>query len=320
MRSYGIAFGLFLTMFARGSLAQTGASPASPPASARDQAPAASPAEAPPAESGAANDAAPTEGAPPAPGAPAPAAADTKAPPLYYVEPRDQGEAQQPSTVYEPPTPAYVYEPLPPPRPPQTAPPRTALWLGVRAGVMIPFGSLWTDGFNGFYRQRTFHDYASTGPMFQIDVGARLARHYNVFAMWEHGALGSGDLDDKSFGGQEWGATNMYGVGVRFSTDPNGIGFLMEIGLGYRQFTAYWNDGTRLSLSDGWLDAHIGLGADIRVSRWLSLSPMIVLGGGSFDTARWSGPHGSSDALGPLDEGGEYGVLSFQLGAHADIL
>jgi hypothetical protein len=93
----------------------------------------------------------------------------------------------------------------------------------------------------------------------------------------------------------------------------------MEIGLGYRDFRAYWNDGTKLSLTDGWLDARIGLGADIRINHWLSLSPMIVLSGGSFDTARWSGPGGAGNALTPLDEDGEYGTLAFQLGGHADV-
>ncbi len=213
----------------------------------------------------------------------------------------------------------YVYEPPPPPPVSRRAPPRNAFWAGVRVGAMLPFGSLWVDGFNGFYRQRTFRDYASPGAMFQVDVGARVARHYNVFAMWEHASLGSGSLDGSSFGGQEHGATNLYGVGVRFSTDPSGIGFLMEVGLGYRDFRAYWNDGTRLTLSDGWLDGHIGLGADIRVNRWLSLSPMIVLGGGSFDSAHWSGPGASGNALTPFDENGEYGTLTFQLGGHADV-
>jgi hypothetical protein len=316
MRPSAIAFTLLLTTLARGALAQTaaGAAAPSPQSSARNAAPEAdAPAEAAPDEGAAPGAAAP------APGANAPAPPNTKAPPLYYVEPRDQSAEQQ-GPVYEPQPPTYVYEPPPPPRPPREAPPRTALWLGVRAGVTIPFGSLWTDGFSGYYRQRTFHDYASPGPMFAIDLGARLARHYNVFATWEHAALGTGSLDEKSFGGQEWGATNMYGIGVRFSTDPSTVGFLMEIGIGYRDFRAYWSDGTKLSLTDGWLDAHIGLGADIRCSRWLSLEPMIVLGGGSFDTARWSGPHGSGNALTPLDQGGEYGVLTFQLGAHADLL
>jgi hypothetical protein len=213
----------------------------------------------------------------------------------------------------------YVYEPPPPPPLSRRAPPRTAFWTGVRFGALLPFGSLWTDGFNGYYRQRTFRDYAAPGPVLEIDVGARLARHYNVFAMWEHSWLGTGSLDGSSFGGQQWGASNLYGVGVRFSTDPDGIGFLMEIGLGYRDFRAYWNDGTKLSLTDGWLDARIGLGADIRINHWLSLSPMIVLSGGSFDTARWSGPGGAGNALTPLDEDGEYGTLAFQLGGHADV-
>jgi hypothetical protein len=324
MRSFGIAFALLLTTLTPGALAQT-AAPPSPQRSPRGAAPAQAdeaPAEDAPEDESAApaeDDAAPAAPAP-APGATAPAPPNTKAPPLYYAEPRDQSEAEQPGPVYEPQPPTFVYEPPPPPRPPLQAPPRNALWLGVRAGVTIPFGSLWTDGFNGYYRQRTFHDYASPGPMFAIDLGARLARHYNVFATWEHAALGTGTLDDKSFGGQEWGATNMYGIGVRFSTDPSTVGFLMEIGIGYRDFRAYWNDGTKLSLTDGWLDAHIGIGVDIRCSRWFALSPMIVLGGGSFDTARWSGPHGSGNALTPLDQGGEYGVLTFQLGAHADIL
>ena len=212
-----------------------------------------------------------------------------------------------------------LYEPPPPPVLPRDAPPRTALWVGARLGVLIPFGNLWVDGFSSYYRRRAFSDYASPGPVFEIDLGARLARHYNVFALWEHAALGTGSLDDRSFGGQDWGATNLFGVGFRFSTDPSRVGFVVEIGLGYRQFTAYWNDGTRLAMSDGWLDAHLGLGADIRMNRWLSLSPMMVLGGGSFGDAKWSGPGGTGNALGPLDQNGEYGTLSFVLAAHADL-
>jgi hypothetical protein len=212
-----------------------------------------------------------------------------------------------------------LYEPPPPPTLPRNAPPKTAFWAGLRLGAMIPFGNLWVDGFDRYYRRRSFTDYASPGPVFQIDVGARLARRYNVFAFWEHASLGTGSLDDTSFGGQERGATNLFGAGVRFSTDPTGVGFLLEIGLGYRQFSAYWNDGTRLSMTNGWLDAHMGLGADIRMNRWLSLSPMLVLGGGSFNDATWSGPHERGSALGPADQNGGYGTLSFVLGGHADV-
>jgi hypothetical protein len=216
-----------------------------------------------------------------------------------------------------------IYEPPPPPPLSKRAPGRTAFWLGVRVGWAIPFGSLWLDGAQPggglYYRRRSFAAYASPGPEAELNIGARVGRRYNVFALWEHASLGSGSLDAASFGGQLRGATNFYGAGVRFSTDPATVGFLLEIALGYRDFHAYWSDGTALDMTDGWLDARIGVGADIRLSRSFSLSPIIVLGGGSFGSARWSGPTRSGEALTPADQAGEYGTVSFQLGAHADI-
>jgi hypothetical protein len=140
-----------------------------------------------------------------------------------------------------------------------------------------------------------------------------------VFALFEHASLGAGGLDDKSFGGQNRGATNLYGAGLRFSTEPGSLGFAMEIALGYRDFRAYWSDGTKLSLTDGFIDARLGVGADIRINRWLSLSPMLVLGGGSFGSARWSGPAGAHDAQTSFDQPGEYGSFALQLGGHVDL-
>ena len=100
---------------------------------------------------------------------------------------------------------------------------------------------------------------------------------------------------------------------------PSSIGFLTEIGLGYRDFRAYWSDGTELSLTGGWFDARIGFGVDIRVARWFSLEPMVVIAGGSFDDAKWSGPGGSRNALTQYDSGAGYGTLTLVLGAHADV-
>jgi hypothetical protein len=314
MRSVGVAFTCVLTSLASAAAAEdstqrgaagtataTGNAPAPPKPTATGNTPAAKAAPA----------AAPT----PAPAA-APPPPDTNAPPLYYVEPPESAQPE----VYEPPEPTYMYEPPPPPpEVSRNAPASTALWAGVRLGALIPFGSLWVDGFNGYYRQRQFADYASTGPVVELDVGARLALHYNVFALWEHTSLGTGSLDSAAFGGQERGATNLYGIGVRFSTNPTSTGFLAEIGLGYRDFHAYWSDGTELSLTGGWFDARIGFGVDIRISPWLSLSPMVVLAGGSFDSAKWSGPGGSRNALTAYDDGAQYGTVSFVLGAHADV-
>ncbi len=223
--------------------------------------------------------------------------------------------------VYEPPPPELFLEPPPPPPAPHYVAPRTAFWAGVRAGVLVPFGTVWVDGADVgtgiYYRRRTFSDYASPGPEFEIDLGARLSRRYNLFALWEHAVLGTGGLDENALGGQNRGASNLYGGGFRFSTEPDSVGFLLEVAFGYRDFHAYWSDGTELTLKDAF-DSRIGLGADIRLNPTFTLEPMVVLGGGTFHTARWSGPRGSADALGPLDDLGNYGTLTLQLGFHLD--
>jgi hypothetical protein len=97
-----------------------------------------------------------------------------------------------------------VFEPPPPPEPHHIGP-RTALWLGVRAGVFIPFGSLWARCTNCSAANTTdqyatvqgvpWRDYSTSGPMFELDAGARLSRNYTVFALWERAELGSGNGD-----------------------------------------------------------------------------------------------------------------------------
>jgi hypothetical protein len=61
------------------------------------------------------------------------------------------------------------------------------------------------------------------------------------------------------------------------------------------------------------------MGADIRLSPHFSLTPMVVLGGGQFGSARWHGPDGDRRALDQFDNDGQYGTLSLQIGAHADV-
>lgn len=268
-----------------------------------------------------------------------PPAADSTAPPPppqggppahYYVEGADSKPPPRPAPAprtYEPPPPGaapiLVYEPPPPPKPRHRSP-QTAFWVGARLGWFVPFGNLWFDGYAispdlRALRGRSFQDYASSGPLFEVDVGARLGRRYNLFALWERASLGPGDLDDSSFGGQDRGTTDLYGIGVRFSSDPDRVGFLAEIVIGYRRFVAHWSDGTELEVTDGLFDARIGLGADIRISPSFSLSPLLTLGSGVFQEATFNGPDGSQDARSPLDENAQYGTFTIGLGGHFDI-
>jgi hypothetical protein len=184
----------------------------------------------------------------------------------------------------------------------------------------VPFGNLWLRDTPAGYEEIKWSEYASSGPMFELDVGARLSRHYNVFFAWERSSLGTGSLAPDANGGQKRGSSDYYAIGLRFSSDADRVGFLTEIDLGWRRFQAEWEDGTKLQLSEAPLEFRIGLGADIRVTTFFSLSPMVTLGAGAFGNAEWEAPSGQkSDATAPGDQSAGHGWLTFQLGGHFDI-
>jgi hypothetical protein len=114
--------------------------------------------------------------------------------------------------------------------------------------------------------------------------------------------------------------TDYYAVGMRFSSNPDRVGLLAEIDLGFRRMIAHWNDGTELRLSDAPFEFRLGLGADIRLGRHFSLSPMATVGTGVFGNAEWSYPDGSrADAFGSYDVHAAHGWFALQVGGHADL-
>jgi hypothetical protein len=294
---------------------------------------------------------------PPAPSPQPPAAGQPPAtpppgdrpPPHYYVEPAQgsptQTPAQPPSQpppsgppVHEPPPPGYgyapagslVYEPPPPPLPRHIAP-KYSFWVGARIGWFVPFGDLWARcttplGTNdcGSFEGVEFNDYASSGPVFELDIGARLGRNYNLFLLWEHAELGRGDLDPASDtlqrGEQDSANTDYYAIALRVSSDPDKVGFLTEIALGTRRFRTTWQNGAELQLTEAPFEARLGLGADIRMGPAFSLSPLITLGVGAFGEATHVAPDGNSvDATTDYDARSGHGWLTLQIGGHFDI-
>ncbi|MFO0568341.1 MAG: hypothetical protein U0263_21955 [Polyangiaceae bacterium] len=190
----------------------------------------------------------------------------------------------------------------------------------MRLGYFVPFGNLWYQyqGPNS-YDNVKWSEYASSGPLWELDVGMRFSRNYNVLFTWERASLGAGSAPD-AYGGQKSGSTDYYAIGLRFSSDADRVGFLTEIDLGWRRFRAEWEDGTELQLTEAPLEVRIGLGADIRLAKFFSLSPMVTLGAGTFGKAEWKAPNGTkTDALVPNDEYASHGWLTFQLGGHFDI-
>ncbi len=276
---------------------------------------------------------------PPTPDANPPPAAETPPPPPegapppgYYVEqpkpqaaPPPESAPPPPAGVYEPPPPGYgpVHEPPPPPVPHHIAP-KTALWLGGRVGWFLPFGNVFARGTASgnvlILEGVPWSDYASSGPMFELNAGLRLARNYNLFALWERAELGAGDALNDISGGQTGGDTDFFGGGLRASSDADEVGFVTELALGYRRARAVWEDGTELQFTGGILEGRIGLGADIRLSPIFSLSPMATIGVGSFGDVEWKAPNGTkTDAFGELDQADGHAWFSLTLGGHFDL-
>jgi hypothetical protein len=207
---------------------------------------------------------------------------------------------------------------------PRHVAPKTSLWLGGRVGWFIPAGNVFARGtpqgdfivLDGV----AWSNYASSGPMFELDLGLRLARNYNLFALWERAQLGSGDAMNNIQGGQAGGDTDFWGLGLRASSDPDDIGFITELALGYRRARATWEDGTELQFTGGVLEGRIGLGADIRLGPAFTLSPLATVGVGSFGDVEWQSPDGTkTNAFGPLDQADGHAWFTLTVGGHFDL-
>jgi hypothetical protein len=210
------------------------------------------------------------------------------------------------------------------PLPPSHVAPKRSFWLGVRAGWFFPMGSLWQDGESvhgvccAFYN-RGFSDFASSGPMTELDIGARLARNYNVFGLWEWSILRKGEELGDEFGGQESAQSHLLALGLRFSTNPDATGLVVEMAVGWRRFSATWANGTEFTAVDDFLNTRIGVGADFRINESWSISPMLTIGGGYFTKADWKLANGSSaGAFSLLDRDAQHIPLTLQIGGHFD--
>lgn len=231
-------------------------------------------------------------------------------------------------TVYEPPPPGFypgepVFEPPPPPEPHHIAP-RTSLWLGARVGWFIPFGSAWARGTplgqNLNLKGVPWRDYVSAGPMFEVDVGARLSRNYNLFALWERAQLGAGRGDpDVGIGKSNSGDSDFWGVGLRATSDPDHTGFVTELAIGYRRARAKY-DGAEIQFTDAPFEARLGIGADFRLNRVVTLSPLVTLGVGSFGKVERVSDGSIVRHTGPDDQSDGHAWATFTLGGSFDVV
>jgi hypothetical protein len=234
-----------------------------------------------------------------------------------------------PPPPFEPPLPGKApFEPPPPPEERHLAP-RNSLWLGARLGWFVPFGNLWARGVPASDNGRYFYvldgvpwsDYASSGPMFEIDAGIRLARSYTVFALWERAQTGSGNRENGYDGKQDGGETDFWAIGLRATSNPDRLGFLTEVALGYRRARTFFENGAEYQFTDAPFEARLGLGAEYRLSRLVTFSAMATVGVGGFGLVERVGPR---DELTPLsstfDEGDGHAWATLNIASHFDLM
>jgi hypothetical protein len=208
--------------------------------------------------------------------------------------------------------------------------PRNSLWLGARLGWFVPFGNVWARGVptvedNGYVYYvldgEPWSNYASSGPMLELDVGARLGRSYTVFALWERAQTLSGDFDDGLDGRQDGGETDFWAVGLRANSDPDRIGFLTEVAIGYRRARTFFENGAEYQFTEAPFEARLGLGAEYRLNRLMTLSGLATVGVGGFGEVERVGPDGRVTPLTrPIDEGDGHAWATITIGSHFDLL
>jgi hypothetical protein len=225
---------------------------------------------------------------------------------------------------------------MPPPPPPprheghDRRAPRFALWTGARFGL-LGFGG-------GFYGTPVGNPPVSTtewtsnlvtpGPTLEADLGVRLAYRFVPYVFYERAILGTGSRFAGEGGTSAY--SELYGAGLRFTAgDVDRAAFLTEISLGER--TVGVQAGGQTYKMSGFEYFKLGLGAEIRLTSRLLLSPLASLSTGSMQSTSGSvtfSPSGSSDGnthppfengTGISDQRG-YVMLSLTCGAHFDLL
>jgi hypothetical protein len=195
--------------------------------------------------------------------------------------------------------------------------------------VLFPFGSAYTVGYDasGYYEiGESWSGLAGGGPAVEVDAGARLGRRYIVYGFWEHAFMGTGGdpswrttmpfQGSPVFGDQTSARTDYPGIGFRWSSRPDSVGFLVDLGIGYRWFQEKWASGAVMTLQ-GFGEFRAGFGADVRVNRALSISPLIMFSSGEFQDRKIEAP-GISSSIPSYS--GTHGTVTLTVGGHFDLM
>jgi hypothetical protein len=209
-----------------------------------------------------------------------------------------------------------------------------SVWVGGRVGALFPFGNAYDlPSADPYYSYgESWEGLASGGLALEGDVGVRFSRRYIIYGFWEHGFMGTGgdpswrsatathlvNADNSAvanFGDQTSAYTDFPGLGFRWSSRPDMVGFLIDLGLGYRWFHESWANGASMDLK-GFGEFRIGFGADVRVNHLLSVSPVLSFTNGAFHDRTITLPGQPERSIGSYT--GTHGTVTLTLGGHFD--
>lgn len=249
---FGLGFSLLLVSsqaLAQAAPQGSGSLPPLPPSG--DAAPSGTaPAEPPPAQTGPAQPAQPPPSgvavAPPE-DEPAPTVVMVPVPAAYPGNPQDDDD-----------------------EPSQKHAPKFSFYTNADLGLIGYGGYLFTNGAN---QPETSGNFAGAGLSFEVDVGARLGKRYIPYLVWEHAFLAPGHRFE---GTNERAASDFLGLGFRLiAGNVDSVGFLTELGIGFRTMTIA-NDNETFKMTALEI-ARLGLGAEIRLSTLVTLTPIARL-------------------------------------------
>ncbi len=201
---------------------------------------------------------------------------------------------------------------------PTTHAPKHSLWTGARVSY-VAFGfSFYT---NDEGKPETTGNLIGNGVAPEVDLGIRLAYRFVPYIFWEHAFLSAGHRFD---GTDASASSDFYGLGFRFSSgDADTVSFLTDISIGRRAVSV--RNGGQTYTMYGFEIFKIGLGAEIRLTTLLVVSPLLSLSGGSLTdtegTVRFKDgvtePRFRNGAT--IGDTRAYVVVSLGLGLHFDL-
>ena len=237
-------------------------------------------------------------------------------------------------SVAPPEYPFPLYQAPPPPsRSPKSregiGAPSLALWVGARAGWDFPLGSAFRDRIGAVRPESSF---VSSGPVLQIDLGARIARRLVPFAFAARTFASGGAASTIPSATPRQGLPNeppqgivsevasasstLVGLGMRYLFSPDDWGAAVEISYAYRLTRAEFRDGTVYRADAPGL-LRLGAGLEVRVSRIVSVSPMLVASVGSYSDVTTQRPDGPERSV--VAEVLTHGYVGLVLGGGFDL-